>query len=57
MLQNLTKSTKGVHCPCGVRLHGVSRARPAAFRRLPKFKRNVARSHGGSLCADCVKDK
>jgi large subunit ribosomal protein L34e len=53
----LDKSTKGVHCPCGVRLNGVARQRPADFRRLPKFDRTVSRAYGGSLCHKCTKDK
>lgn len=52
------KSSKGVSCPAtGNKIHGVSRTRPADFRRLPKCKRTVSRAYGGHLSHQAVKDK
>ncbi|KAG0437971.1 60S ribosomal protein L34 [Dictyocoela muelleri] len=42
---------------CNVRLQGIVPKRPAAFSRLKKRDRKVSRSHGGSICGNCLKDK
>lgn len=56
--RTIVKSSKGVSCPAtGNKIHGVSRTRPADFRRLPKCKRTVSRAYGGHLSHQAVKDK
>lgn len=45
---------------CGdtqVPLHGISRARNAQFRNLPKRSRTVSRAYGGSLSHEAVKHR
>lgn len=42
---------------CSVRLRGIIPKRPAAFSRLKRRDRKVSRSHGGSICGECLKNK
>ncbi|KAF7684198.1 60S ribosomal protein L34-A [Astathelohania contejeani] len=42
---------------CGMRLLGVAAQRPAAFARLRKSQRTVARAYGGCLCATCLMNR
>jgi large subunit ribosomal protein L34e len=38
-------------------LNGISRARNAQFKNLPKRKRTVARAYGGSLSHEAVRHR
>ncbi|OIR58886.1 MAG: 60S ribosomal protein L34 [Amphiamblys sp. WSBS2006] len=42
---------------CKKTLHGIKQARPAAFKRMKKSSRTVARTYGGVLCSKCTRSK
>lgn len=42
---------------CKKKLQGITPARPAAFARLKKSQRTVARVYGGVLCSTCVQER
>ncbi|KAF8333134.1 ribosomal protein L34e-domain-containing protein [Cantharellus anzutake] len=42
---------------CEHRLSGIPAVRPIVLSRLPKFKRTVARTYGGTRCGNCVKER
>ncbi len=52
------KKAKPFKCvTCEGYLNGITRLRPAAFRRLPVSQRRVSRAYGGSHCSRCVEKK
>lgn len=42
---------------CKKKLQGITPARPAAFARMKKSARTVARVYGGVLCASCCEER
>ena len=50
-IRYIVKKTKGVEH------HGISKARPAAFRRIRSSKRTVSRAYGGKLTANEVRER
>ncbi|XP_072861504.1 large ribosomal subunit protein eL34-like [Chlorocebus sabaeus] len=55
-----TKVGKAPKSTCGMcpgRLQGVPAVRPKVLRRLSKTKKHVSRACGGSMCAQCVRDR
>ncbi|XP_043855041.1 60S ribosomal protein L34-like [Dromiciops gliroides] len=54
------KGGKAPKSACGVcpgRLRGVHALRPKVLMRLSKTKKHVSRAYGGSMCAECVRDR
>ncbi|XP_032745272.1 60S ribosomal protein L34-like [Rattus rattus] len=54
------KVGKAPKSACGIcpgRLRGVRVVRPKVLMRLSKTKKHVSRAHGGSMCAQCVRDR
>mmetsp|Transcript_14006 Transcript_14006/g.20728 ORF Transcript_14006/g.20728 Transcript_14006/m.20728 type:complete len:116 (+) Transcript_14006:53-400(+) len=52
------KKAKGPRCgDCKGKINGVKSLRPIEYSRIPKHKRKVTRSYGGTLCAQCVKSR
>ncbi|EJW03017.1 hypothetical protein EDEG_02599 [Edhazardia aedis USNM 41457] len=57
-VRKLKKRGKATSCgDCKKTLAGISAKRPAAFKRLKKSKRTVARAYGGVLCGKCVETR
>lgn len=42
---------------CGIALPGISALRPREYSHVSNTKKTVNRAYGGSLCANCVKEK
>lgn len=42
---------------CRSKLRGIDICRPAAFARLRKSQRTVARTYGGNLCGSCLENR
>lgn len=58
MYQYVKKRGKRAACGnCKRELAGVVRCRPYELKRMPKYKKKVARAYGGSLCHTCVRER
>ncbi|MDK2413293.1 large ribosomal subunit protein eL34 [Penaeus vannamei] len=56
--QYVKKRGKRAACGnCKRELAGVVRCRPYELKRMPKYKKKVARAYGGSLCHTCVRER
>jgi len=56
--QYIKKRAHGPACgDCGTRLPGIPALPAHEYKRLPKYKRTVARAYGGSKCSSCVRER
>lgn len=51
------KASKPTCNECGSAILGVVARRPHEYQTVPRSKRTVQRAYGGSLCANCVKNR
>ncbi|CAM9350918.1 unnamed protein product [Choristocarpus tenellus] len=52
------KKAKGPRCAvCSISLPGIKHLRPKQYKNLKKREKTVSRSYGGSLCANCVRQR